>query len=325
MLPKVNIAHLPTPIEALPRLSKALGGPQVYMKRDDLTGLAFGGNKTRKLEFLLADAKTEGAKTLITAGAVQSNHCRQTVAAANRAGFDCILVLTGEKPLNPTGNNFLDQFMGADIIWAGGGNREQVLDSTFTEAKNSGKQPYLIPYGGSNTIGAAAFAFALKEMLNQEPDFDWVLFPSSSGGTQAGLVAGQKMFGYQGNVLGISIDNPAHELQERVSVLASETSRALGQEDEFSADDILVNDDFLGAGYGIMGDPELEALNLFARREGLLLDPVYTGRAAAGLIELIRSGYFTTDQNVLFWHTGGTPALFAQPYLNMLLAGEIAV
>ena len=325
MLPKVNIAHLPTPIEALPRLSKELGGPQVHVKRDDLTGLAFGGNKTRKLEFLLADAKAEGAKTLITAGAVQSNHCRQTVAAANRAGFDCILVLTGEKPLNPTGNNFLDQFMGADIIWAGGGNREQVLDSTFTEAKDNGKQPYLIPYGGSNTIGAAAFAFALRELLDQEPDFDWVIFPSSSGGTHAGLVSGQKKFGYPGKVLGISIDNPAHELKERVSVLASETSRALGQEDEFSPDDILVNDDFLGAGYGIMGDPELEALNLFARREGLLLDPVYTGRAAAGLIELIRSGYFTTDQNVLFWHTGGTPALFAQPYINTLLAGEIAV
>ena len=215
--------------------------------------------------------------------------------------------------------------MGADIIWAGGSNREEVLDSTFTEAKNSGKQPYLIPYGGSNTIGASAFAFALREMLDQEPDFDWVIFPSSSGGTQAGLVAGQKMFGYQGKILGISIDKPAQELKERVSVLASETSRALSQEDEFSPEDILVNDDFLGAGYGIMGDAELEVLNLFAKKEGLLLDPVYTGRAAAGLIELIRSENFTTDQNVLFWHTGGTPALFAQPYLNMLLAGEIAV
>jgi D-cysteine desulfhydrase family pyridoxal phosphate-dependent enzyme len=324
MLPRVHFAHLPTPIEDLPRLSKFLGGPQIYIKRDDQTGLAFGGNKTRKLEFLVADAEASGAKTLITAGAVQSNHCRQTVAAAKRNGFDCMLILTGEKPAHPTGNNFLFHFLGAEIIWAGDRDREQVLDETFYDALSKGKSPYLIPYGGSNDIGAAAFAFALEEMLAQEPEFDWVIIPSSSGGTQAGLVAGQRLYGYQGGILGISIDNPAHELKERVARLAGETSRALGEESEFSADDILVNDDFLGAGYGIMGAPEVEALTLFSLYEGLLLDPVYTGRAAAGLINLIRSGFFSADQKVLFWHTGGTPALFAQPYLNLLLAGSDA-
>jgi 1-aminocyclopropane-1-carboxylate deaminase/D-cysteine desulfhydrase-like pyridoxal-dependent ACC family enzyme len=200
MLPKVQIAHLPTPIESLPRLSEALNGPQIFVKRDDQTGLAFGGNKTRKLEFLLADAQESGAQTLITAGAVQSNHCRQTAAAANRFGFDCILVLTGQKPANPSGNNFLDQFLGADMVWAGGANREQVLNQTFEEALNAGKHPYLIPYGGSNEKGAAAYASAMGEMLDQKADFDWIVVPSSSGGTQAGLVVGQRMYGYQGRV-----------------------------------------------------------------------------------------------------------------------------
>jgi D-cysteine desulfhydrase family pyridoxal phosphate-dependent enzyme len=320
VLPRIQFAHLPTPIEALPRLSEALEGPQIFVKRDDQTGLAFGGNKTRKLEFLLADAKAKDSRTLITAGAVQSNHCRQTAAAANRVGFDCILVLTGEKPARPTGNNFLDQFLGAEIIWAGSGDREQYLDATFKQAEKDGKQPYLIPYGGSNEIGAAAFVFAMKEMLNQNPDFDWVIIASSSGGTQAGMAVGQRMFGYQGQVLGISVDNPAVELKERVAGLAGVTIRALGEQDEFSPDEILVNDEFLGEGYGIMGAPEVEALTLFARYEGLLLDPVYTGRAAAGLIELIRSGFFTADQNVLFWHTGGTTALFADQYMDALSA-----
>jgi D-cysteine desulfhydrase family pyridoxal phosphate-dependent enzyme len=322
MLPRVHFAHLPTPIEALPRLSKILGGPQIYVKRDDQTGLAFGGNKTRKLEFLVADAEANSAKTLITAGAVQSNHCRQTAAAAKRNGFDCILVLTGEKPAHLTGNTFLDQFLGAEIVWAGGSDREQYLDETFNDAVSHGKSPYLIPYGGSNDIGAAAFAFALNEMLDQEPGFDWVIIPSSSGGTQAGLVVGQRMYGFQGRVLGISIDNPAIELKDRVASLAEETSRALGEESEFSPNEILVNDDFLGAGYGILGAPEVEALKLFSQNEGLLLDPVYTGRAAAGLINLIRSGYFSADQKVLFWHTGGTTALFAQQYMDILMAGE---
>jgi D-cysteine desulfhydrase family pyridoxal phosphate-dependent enzyme len=321
MLPRVRFAHLPTPIEFLPRLSEALNGPQIFVKRDDLTGLAFGGNKTRKLEFLLADAQENGAQTLITAGAVQSNHCRQTAAAATRFGFACILVLMGEKPSRLSGNNFLDQLLGAEIVWAGESDREQILGQTYEAALIDGRQPYLIPYGGSNEKGAAAYAYAMQEMLDQKADFNWLVIPSSSGGTQAGLVVGQKIFGYQGQVLGISIDNPAPVLKEKVSALARETAHALGEAGEFTADDILVNDDYLGAGYGKMGDVEVEALTLFAHYEGLLLDPVYTGRAAAGMIDLIRSGFFSADQSLLFWHTGGNPALFAQPYLEALLAG----
>ena len=318
MLPRIQFAHLPTPVESLPRLSAALAGPQILVKRDDQTGLAFGGNKTRKLEFLLAEAQESGAETLITGGALQSNHCRQTAAAANRFGFACTLVLVGDKPENTSGNLLLDQILGSEIIWAGDSDRDLVLAQTFESALDKGKKPYLIPYGGSNVRGAAAYAFAMQEMLDQEVTPDYVLFPTSSGGTQAGLVVGARMFGYSGQVLGISIDNKAQELQERVATLAGDTAGALGENESFPADEILVNDSYLGAGYGVMGEPEAEALKLFARYEGLLLDPVYTGRAAAGLIDLIRKGFFSADQTVLFWHTGGTPALFAHPYWEML-------
>ena len=319
MLPRLHFAHLPTPIEALPRLSAALEGPKLLVKRDDQTGLAFGGNKTRKLEFLLAEAKESGAQTLITAGAVQSNHCRQTAAAANRFGFACTLVLVGDRPENPSGNLLLDQFLGSEIVWAGKSDRDAVLEQTFEVLLDKGKNPSLIPYGGSNVRGAAAYVFAVQEMLDQETNPDYIVFASSSGGTQAGLVVGARMFGYSGRVLGISIDNKAQELRERVATLAGDTAGELGDNEIFLEGEILVNDSYLGAGYGIMGEPEAEALKLFARYEGLLLDPVYTARAAAGLIDLIRNGFFHADQTVLFWHTGGTPALFANPYWETLV------
>jgi D-cysteine desulfhydrase family pyridoxal phosphate-dependent enzyme len=319
MLPKLAIAHLPTPIESLTELSNQLGGPQIFIKRDDQTGLAFGGNKTRKLEYLLADAQQHGADTLITAGAVQSNHCRQTAAAAARKGFACILVLTGDKPNKPSGNNFLDLLLGAEIVWAGSENRELSLERTFNEVINAGRNPYLIPYGGSNEIGAMGYVYAMQELLDQVPNPDWIIFPSSSGGTQAGLALGARLYNYRGKLLGISIDNPASELSQKVAKLAEDTARKLGVDQKFSPPDILVNDDYLGGGYGIMGEAEIEAINLFARSEGVLLDPVYTGRAAAGLIDLIRKGKITADQRVLFWHTGGTPAIFADRYMGDLL------
>lgn len=319
MLPKLEIAHLPTPVESLTKLSKQLGGPQIFIKRDDQTGLAFGGNKTRKLEYLLADAQLHGADTLITAGAVQSNHCRQTAAAAARKGFACILVLTGDKPLKPSGNNFLDLLLGAEIVWAGSQNRELALEQTFNEVKNVGRNPYLIPYGGSNEIGALGYVSAMQELLDQIPHPDWIIFPSSSGGTQAGLALGARLYNYRGNLLGISIDNPASELSQKVAKLAEETALKLGVDQKFSPEEIMVDDNYLGGGYGIMGDAEVEAITLFARREGILLDPVYTGRAAAGLIDLIRKGRIIADQTVLFWHTGGAPAIFADRYMGDLL------
>ncbi|NCP16245.1 D-cysteine desulfhydrase family protein [bacterium] len=319
MIPRLKFAHLPTPIEILPRLTEALGGPRLLVKRDDQTGLAFGGNKIRKLEFLIADAQTQGAQMLITAGAVQSNHCRQTAAAAARFGFKCILVLTGDPPAQVSGNLLLDHLFGAEIVWAEKSQREVVLQQTFDQAQREGHKPYLVPYGGSNPVGALGYAFAVEEFVGQGMDADWIVFASSSGGTQAGLVLGARLFGYKGKILGISVDEPERVLQERVVKLASETAEGLGKRIEFSPDEILVNADYNTAGYGVLTEAEREAIHLFARYDGLLLDPVYTGRAAAGMIDLIRKGFFKKDETALFWHTGGTTALFAEMYGQNLL------
>jgi D-cysteine desulfhydrase family pyridoxal phosphate-dependent enzyme len=318
MIPRVRFAHLPTPVEAMPRLSAALGGPRLLIKRDDQTGMALGGNKTRKLEFLLAEAQANGARTLITAGAVQSNHCRQTAAVAAHFGLDCILVLAGDPPAHPSGNLLLDQFFGAQVVWTDYDGRDALLKRTFNSAWSDGRRPYLIPYGGSNPTGAAAYVYAVEELLTQDVEPDWIVFPSSSGGTQAGLALGARRFGFKGKVLGISVDEPARALQEWVAALATETSERFGQKSLFEPGDVLVNADYNGAGYGVMGLQEREAILMFARYEGLLLDPVYTGRAAAGMIDLIRKGFFKATETVLFWHTGGVPALFADIYADEL-------
>jgi D-cysteine desulfhydrase family pyridoxal phosphate-dependent enzyme len=305
-------------VEALPRLSAELGGPTILVKRDDLTGLAFGGNKTRKLEFLMAEAQANGARTVITAGAVQSNHCRQTAAACARLNAKCILVLSGDKPPTISGNLLLDRLFDAEVVWTTFDERDQVLQVTFRVAWQAGKRPYLIPYGGSNATGASAYVYALKELIDQGYQPDWILFPSSSGGTQAGLAAGAKLFGFIGKVLGISVDETKADLTAHAAELASATTDLLSEKIQFTSQDILVNDDYVGEGYGIMGRPEIEAIQLFARTEGLVLDPVYTGRAAAGMIDLVRKGTFAHPETVLFWHTGGAPAIFSEKYANIV-------
>jgi D-cysteine desulfhydrase family pyridoxal phosphate-dependent enzyme len=311
---RLNFAHLPTPIEELPRLTEALGGPRILVKRDDQTGLAFGGNKTRKLEFLVAEAREQGADMLISAGAIQSNHCRQTVAAAARFGFACTLVLTGERPGHPSANFLLDQLFGAEIITVPDRkDRDRVLQETFDKAVAAGKKPYLVPYGGSSITGAMGYTFAMEELMKQVNP-DWIVFGTSSGGTHAGIVLGQRVFGFKGRALGISIDESVADLKKNVSALATRASEKLGDRIEFRGDDVLANDDYCQAGYGVFGEGEREAIKLFASNEGLLLDPVYTGRAAAGMIDLIRKGYFKKDETILFWHTGGQPALFADKY-----------
>ena len=319
MNPRLHFAHLPTPVEELPRLSAALNGPRLLVKRDDQTGLAFGGNKTRKLEYLLADALKQGAQTLISAGAVQSNHCRQTVATAARFGLDCILVLFGHPPEPPDGNHLLHYLLGAEVIYTGRDQMAAKLQDVFHAAQSAGRKPYLIPYGGSNPIGVLGYVTAMEELAAQDVDPDWIVFPSSSGGTQAGMLVGARRTGYQGEILGISVDEPADELTGLVASLASETARFIGEDWQFLAGDVLVNDQYTGGGYAVMGQPEVEAIRLFAQQEALLLDPVYTGRAAAGLIDLIRQGKFSSSETVLFWHTGGGPALFASRYLGRLL------
>ena len=316
-IPRLRFAHLPTPIEELPRLTEHLNGPKILIKRDDQTGLAFGGNKTRKLEFLVAKAREQGAKTLITGGALQSNHCRQTAAAAARFGFECILVLNGEMPEQASANLLLDQMFGAEIVTVKDrADRDRALQETYEKAVAAGRKPYLVTYGGSSSTGALGYVFAMKEFIEQNVQADWMVFGTSSGGTHAGLVLGQRVFGYKGKVLGISIDEPEEWLKTHVSALASDASERLGERIDFDPAEVFANADYCKAGYGVLTDAESEAVRLFAKYEGLLLDPVYTGRAAAGLIDLIRKGYFKKDETILFWHTGGTPALFAEKYAN---------
>ncbi|MBV6401458.1 MAG: L-cysteate sulfo-lyase [Anaerolineales bacterium] len=318
-IPRLHFAHLPTPIEELPRLSDLLAGPRILVKRDDQTGLAFGGNKTRKLEFLVAEAQEQGARTLISGGALQSNHCRQTAAAAAKYGFDCILVLNGEMPDKPSANLLLDQLFGAEVVTIADRNeRDRMLKETFDKAVADGRKPYLVPYGGSSATGALGYAFAMEELMEQNKHVDWIVFGTSSGGTHAGLVLGQRVFEFKGKVLGISIDESEEWLKSHVSKLATEASERLGERIEFESAEVLANADYCKAGYGVLTDAEREAVNLFAKYEGLLLDPVYTGRAAAGMIDLIRKRFFKKDDTILFWHTGGQPALFAEKYANIL-------
>ena len=310
-LPRVSLAHLPTPIHPLPRLSAALGGPQLWVKRDDQTGLAFGGNKVRKLEFLVAQAQEQGARTLITQGAIQSNHCRQTAAAAANQGFDCILVLTGSQPQILNGNFLLDTLLGAEFVWTDEDEPEVVFQRTFDMAQSDGRQPYMIPYGGSNKFGASAYAAAIAEFIDQDIHVDRIVLATSSGGTQAGMIVGAQMYGFSGQILGISIDKHTEEMKNRIVALAAETASLLNHDLEISLDQVIVNDDYLGGGYGVMGDMERSAMELVAQLEGLLVDPVYTSRALGGLIDLVRRGEIGSKESVLFWHTGGTPALFA--------------
>jgi D-cysteine desulfhydrase family pyridoxal phosphate-dependent enzyme len=311
LLRRVPLAQLPTPVAPLTRLASAMGGFDLWIKRDDQTGLAFGGNKTRKLEYLVADAEARGARTLVTRGAVQSNHCRQTAAAAAARGLQSILVLRGDPPDSCNGNLLLDQLLGAQIVWTRGRDPEAMLQETFQQAEADSRSPYLVPYGGSNPLGASAYAAALEEALGQVPSPDWMVFASSSGGTQAGLVAGARLLGYTGKILGISVDLPAGELQEKVAALASEVCALLGRPVTIRANEILVEDRFAAPGYATVTDLERDAISAFAGQEGILLDPVYTGRAAGGMLTLAREGQFQPGEKVLLWHTGGTPALFA--------------
>jgi D-cysteine desulfhydrase family pyridoxal phosphate-dependent enzyme len=309
--PRLQIAALPTPVHRLPRLSEALGGPEIWIKRDDLTGLAFGGNKTRKLEYLLAAAREAQAKRVLTRGAIQSNHCRQTAAAAARHGFACTLVLEGEPPSAPTGNVLLDELLGANIVWTRGEDPEAKLLETKEELIRAGEKPYLIPYGGSNELGVYAYSVAMTEYLGQGTPADRVLFASSSGGTQAGLVLGARMQGFEGRITGISVHRERGFLRGHVTGLVNSTVEWLGMAFEISGEEIEVVDDYLGGGYAVVGDLERDAIRLCARREGLIVDPVYTGRAMGGMIDMIKRGVIGKDERVLFWHTGGTPALFA--------------
>jgi D-cysteine desulfhydrase family pyridoxal phosphate-dependent enzyme len=314
--PRISLAHLPTPLEEMPRLREALGGgPRLLIKRDDQTGLATGGNKTRKLEFLVADALGQGAHTLVTVGAAQSNHCRQTAAAAAKVGLRCALVLGGHPIPHAqwTGNLLLDDLLGAELHWAGDREREVVLEQVAQALRDAGARPYVIPLGGSVPVGAVGYVAAVEELAGQlaarDERVDRILFSSGSGGTHAGLLVGVKALGLGARVEGIYNDKVGG-LLDKIRELAPATAAYLGLDVSFSEDDYILHEAYGASGYGVITDAEREAIRLLARTEGIICDPVYTGRALAGLIDLLRQGVFERDETILFWHTGGAAGLF---------------
>jgi len=312
---RVSLAYLPTPIIELTRLSQFLGGPRLFIKRDDLTGLALGGNKTRKLEYILAEALAQGADCLITAGAIQSNHCRQTAAAAATLGLECHLVLGGEAPELANGNVILDTLLGAHLHWSGDNRKGEDIPALVATLQAQGKQPYVVPYGGSNVLGATAYVAAMEEVMRQtHSGFTHMVIASSSGATQAGMMVGQRHYAPQCDIIGVAIDKEGigdTRFEDTVLALANDTAHYLKLPIHFDAKDVLLETGYTGAGYAVIGDAEREAIALTAQLSGILLDPVYTGRAMAGLFGMIRAGKFRATDRVLFWHTGGAPALFA--------------
>lgn len=317
-LPRAPLAHLPTPLEDAPRLSAALAGVRVLVKRDDLTGLALGGNKTRKLEYLLGDALAQKATVVITEGPVQSNHCRQTAAAAARLGLPCVLVLSSEQPA-PTvqGNLLLDRLFGAEIhLVRSREERKRTLEELAAAARARGERPYAIPTGGSTPVGAAAYVRAAFELAAQLVERGvaasrLLLATSTSGGTQAGLVLGAVLLGQPSRVVGIAVEPDAATIRQRVAELANATADLLEVPVRITPEMVEVDDRWVGPGYSVPEETTIEALQLAARQEGLVLDPVYTGKAMAGLIGAIRGGEIGADETVVFLHTGGAPAIFA--------------
>ena len=317
-IPRLTLAHLPTPLELAPRLSEQLG-IELLIKRDDCTGLAGGGNKARKLEYLLADAKHQGADTLVTIGGLQSNHARQTAAAAARFGFACELILqdvagTPEADYATSGNMLLNHVLGAHIHQLPlTDDCQQYAAALLATLQQQGKKPYLIPVGGSNAIGSLGYvrcALELAEQLRQlEKKPQQIVLATGSAGTQAGLLAGLMLAGLDIAVLGITVSRPAEQQQQLVSQLLQQVMPTLGLDPALAQGKVHANGDYYGSGYGITTPATINALQQTARAEGILLDPVYTGKAMAGLIDLCQRGIITAGSSQLFLHTGGSQAL----------------
>jgi len=321
--PRIRLGHFPTPLEPMDNLSRALGGPRLWIKRDDCTGLSTGGNKTRKLEFLMAEALARKADVVITQGATQSNHARQTVAAAARLGMRCHILLedrTGSTDPDYTdnGNVLLDHLHGATVGRRPGGSDMQaemeVLAARLTEA---GHRPYVIPGGGSTPLGAVGYANAALELISQATDrglrIDHLVHATGSAGTQAGLVVGLQALNSPIRLLGIGVRAPREKQETMVHDLGRRTWDLLGLRGELPREAVAANCDYVGGGYGVPTPGMVEAVTLLAQTEGLLLDPVYSGKGMAGLIDLIRRGRFRKDENIVFLHTGGSVALFGYP------------
>jgi D-cysteine desulfhydrase family pyridoxal phosphate-dependent enzyme len=317
-LPKFPLAVLPTPLQRLRNLEAALGpgAPRIWMKRDDLTGLAFGGNKARKLEYLVEDARRQGATVLVSEGAAQSNHARMTAAAARVAGMRCLLVLNAEHGANVVGNVLLDHLLAAEVRMTPSREERNALMATIgDDLRAAGETPYVIPTGGSVPLGAASYVAAVAETLEQlravgEAPVS-LYFASGSLGTQAGLVVGARAHSAPFAVEGVAVLHPVAQLIERCAVLATKTAELAGLDASFAPEDIRLDGGYIGEAYGVATPEGLEAIRLLAEMEAILLDPVYSGKAMAALLAAIRAGRYEADDSVLFLHTGGGPSLFA--------------
>ena len=322
--PRLHFAHLPTPLEHLPRLSEALGGPEIWIKRDDCTGLSSGGNKTRKLEFLMADAIAQGADTIVTEGATQSNHARQTSAISAKLDMACHILLEDRSGYHDdayahNGNVLLDQLHGASLYQRpDGADMDAEMALVAERLRDEGSKPYVIPGGGSNEIGALGYVNAALELVNQANDrslrIDHLVHATGSAGTQAGLLVGLEAMHSGIPVYGFGVSKPRQVQEDLVHGLCQRTAEFMGcGPDLVARDRVVVNSDYIGDGYGLPTDGMKQAVTMMARYEGILLDPVYAGKAFAGLVDLIRQGHFGHGENVVFLHTGGSVSLFAYP------------
>lgn len=328
--PRVSLAHLPTPLERLDRLSKELGGPEIWIKRDDCTGLSSGGNKTRKLEFLMAEAEAMGADMVMTQGATQSNHARQTAAAASKLGMGCHVLLedrTGyeDHNYNENGNVLLDHLHGATTAkFPGGHDMPGEMKQAAEQARAEGKTVYTIPGGGSNATGALGYANCALELLTQVNErrliVDHLVHATGSSGTQAGLIVGLKALNAGIPLLGFGTRAPQEKQEQMVYDLAVKTATKLGCPGVVAREDVRADTNYVGPGYGLPRADTIEAIRMFAELEGILLDPVYSGKGAAGLIDYCRKGHFKKGERVIFLHTGGSVGLFG--YDSVLIQGE---
>ena len=314
---KISLGFFPTPLQSMVRLSDKYPGFTIYLKRDDNTGLASGGNKTRKLEYLIQEALAQKCDTIITAGAQQSNHCRQTAAACAATGLECHLILGGSEPEKQDGNLLLSYLLGANIHFSGENRKGEDISLLKAELEGNGKRVYSIPYGGSNLTGALGFVNAVRELLQQmatlDLKIDYIFFASSSGGTQAGLTLGKDLFGLNSELMPITIDkSETHGLafEEAILNILVDGNKMLDIKKEYQLQDIKLITDYDSPGYGVITQNEISALRELATTEGILLDPVYTARAFYGMLDHLKNKRIPSGSTVLFWHTGGLPANF---------------
>lgn len=314
---KFHLGFFPTPVEKLENLSKRYSKYNIYIKRDDQTGLALGGNKTRKLEYLIQDALFHNCNTIITAGAQQSNHCRQTAAACAKANLKCYLMLGGEEPTIYEGNLLISKLLGANIIFTGNNRKGEEINTLFEKLKNNGLNPYIIPYGGSNFIGSLGYVHFMKELkqqiTNYNINFDAIVFASSSGGTQAGLILGKYLYNLQTKLYPIAIDKEelnGKKLNVIVEEIVKEGLLKLQIQKKVDSDEFNLIELYNNSGYGVITENEIKAIKTLALSDGIILDPVYTGRAFYGLLDLLEKQNFKANANILFIHTGGFPANF---------------